>query len=81
LQRERETKNNLEVQVISQKEQSDKLLERLQNNEKRMKNYNNILNENKRKQKIIVDKTKELMVLKQENTELKKKAKERDHIH
>ena len=46
-----------------------------------MKNYNNILNENKRKQKIIVDKTKELMVLKQENTELKKKAKERDHIH
>ena len=81
MQRERETKNNLEVQVISQKEQSDKLLERLQNNEKRMKNYNNILNENKRKQKIIVDKTKELMVLKQENTELKKKAKERDHIH
>lgn len=81
LQRERQTKNNLEVQVISQKEQSDKLLERLQNNEKRMKNYNNILNENKRKQKIIVDKTKELMVLKQENNELKKKAKERDHIH
>jgi hypothetical protein len=46
-----------------------------------MKNYNNILNENKRKQKIIVDKTKELMVMKQENAELKKKAKERDHIH
>lgn len=35
-----------------------------------MKNYNNILNENKRKQRIIVDKTKEIMVMKQEMTEL-----------
>jgi hypothetical protein len=46
-----------------------------------MRNYNNILNENKRKQRIIVDKTKEMMVMKQEMTELKKKAKERDHYH
>jgi hypothetical protein len=48
------------VQILSEKEEKDKLVEKLQNAEKRLKKFNDIVNENKRKQKIITDKVKEV---------------------
>lgn len=46
-----------------------------------MKKFNDILNENKRKQKIIVDKTKEVTQLREEIETLRNKAKERDQFN
>lgn len=47
----------------------------------RLRKLNEILNENKRKQKIITDKNAELVKLKTEIEPMREKAKDRDNIH
>jgi len=66
LQKERETKNSLEVMIMSNKEQFDRLNERLRTNELKTKKFTELENENKRKHKLITDKTKEIGILKSE---------------
>lgn len=46
-----------------------------------MKKFNTIMEENKRKQKIIEDKNKEIERLKEEAEKFRAKAMERDHFH
>jgi hypothetical protein len=47
----------------------------------RLKKFNDIVNENKRKQKILEDKIKELQKLKEEVIQYKDKANERDSVY
>ena len=72
---------NIESQFQQEKDEKTKLLEKLQNNEKKLKKMNEIINENKRKHKIIADKTKECQQLREELDVVKVKAKERDQVH
>ena len=47
----------------------------------RLKKFNEVMNENKRKQKIITDKTQELMKCREELENIREKAKDYDSIN
>ena len=49
--------------------------------EVRLKKFNDLANENKRKQKIINDRNSELTKLREEANEIREKAKERDQFN
>lgn len=66
---------------MAEKEQKEKALQRAEQNEQRVKKYNELLFENKRKHKILQDKIAEIIKLKEELETVKDKAKERDQVY
>ena len=71
----------MQLQLLSEKEQREKYEQKHQQQELKMKKFNQLAEEGKRKQKIIDDKNKELAKLKEDCEGLRVKANERDAAH
>lgn len=76
-----EQKAQLQLQLMAEREQRDKNEQKWAALEQKLKKYQEITIENKRKQKIIQDKTAEVIKLRDEVEQYKEKAKERDQIY
>ncbi|CDW86057.1 UNKNOWN [Stylonychia lemnae] len=81
LQREMDLRNQIQLQLMSEKEMREKNERKWDLQEQKIKKFNQITEENKRKQKIISDKQAEVSRLKEEVELYREKAKERDQIY
>eukprot|EP00350_Pseudokeronopsis_sp_OXSARD2_P006832 CAMPEP_0170566856 /NCGR_PEP_ID=MMETSP0211-20121228/80102_1 /TAXON_ID=311385 /ORGANISM="Pseudokeronopsis sp., Strain OXSARD2" /LENGTH=77 /DNA_ID=CAMNT_0010888141 /DNA_START=709 /DNA_END=942 /DNA_ORIENTATION=- len=64
-----------------EKQEKEKIIEKMKGYDGKLKKMNDLMNENKRKQKIITDKTKECQELRDEVIKLRAKAKDRDFTY
>lgn len=81
LQRKIEHKQQLNLQLLAERELRDKAEKKVELLELKMKKYNEVVAENKRKQKIMQDKLAETSKMREEVELYKEKAKERDAVY
>lgn len=80
LNQERQEKNNLQISLMSKKEEEKRLIDKLKVAEGKAKKFNEAQNDAKRKQKMIQDKNRQIEVLSSQLEHNKQKAQKVDKI-
>lgn len=81
LNQEREEKNSLHVSLMGQKEEKNRLMDRLKVAEAKAKKYTEATNEAKRKQKMLQDKNRQIDMLQTQLGQNKQKALKVDKVN